>query len=126
MRASKHDGRLAGIPPDNASTRRPQKGQFRYLRRHVLLRSHVLRAEERKGHLSNTSGQDIPTSTKQEHGGVRGRYAHKKQGSPPSCERLRINVRSTKKVPVKAQSREMCIRSQWGMFPRIHGDPARY
>ncbi|KAL0405718.1 UNVERIFIED_CONTAM: hypothetical protein Slati_3885700 [Sesamum latifolium] len=126
MRASKHDGRLARIPPDNASTRGPQKGQLHYLGWHVLLRGYALRAEERRSYLLETGGQNIPTSTRQEHGGLHGRYARKKQRGLPSCGRLRRNLRSTKKVPVKAQSWEMRIRGQWGTFPRIHGDPARY
>ncbi|KAL0457966.1 UNVERIFIED_CONTAM: hypothetical protein Slati_0423800 [Sesamum latifolium] len=56
IRTSKHDGRIAGILPDNAGTRRPQKGQLYHLGRHVLLRGHALRAKERMSHLSKAGG----------------------------------------------------------------------
>ncbi|KAL0367595.1 UNVERIFIED_CONTAM: hypothetical protein Sradi_3649600 [Sesamum radiatum] len=125
MRTPKHDGCLAGIPPNNARTRRPQKSQFHHLKWHVLLRGHALRTEKRRSHLSKPGGQNIPTSTGQEHGGVRGRYARITGGSP-SCRRLRRNLCSTKKIPVKAQSREMRIRDQWETISRIDDDPARY
>ncbi|KAL0361311.1 UNVERIFIED_CONTAM: Transposon Ty3-G Gag-Pol polyprotein [Sesamum radiatum] len=57
-----------------------------------------------------------PKDHKRKHGSVRGRYTRKKQGGPPSRGRLRRNLRSTKKVSVKAQSREMRIQSQCGRF----------
>ncbi|KAL0449071.1 UNVERIFIED_CONTAM: hypothetical protein Slati_1463500 [Sesamum latifolium] len=56
MRTPKPDGRITGVPPDNARPGRPQKGQLYHLGRHVLLRSHAILVEKCRSHLSKVGG----------------------------------------------------------------------